>query len=120
MERVAMLLLSVLLRLTNGFLTDSGAPAGAPVIFGPAASTGVLAGRFVLPPSALLPPMRVGCERGGRLLRPDGRLAPSVAAAHVRATAATAHCPAGVRLCSSATFSVLPLCAFQPRLDTIA
>ena len=49
-----MLLLSVLLRLTNGFLTDSGAPAGAPVIFGPAASTGVLAGRFVLPPSALL------------------------------------------------------------------
>ena len=32
-----MLLLSVLLRLTNGFLTDSGAPAGAPVIFGPAA-----------------------------------------------------------------------------------
>ena len=67
MERVAMLLLSVLLRLTNGFLTDSGAPAGAPVIFGPAASTGVLAGRLFLPPSALLPSMREASERGSRL-----------------------------------------------------
>ena len=52
-------MLTMLLALSNGFLTDSGAPAGAPVIFGPAASTGVLAGRLVFPPSALLPSVRV-------------------------------------------------------------
>ena len=109
-------MLTMLLALLNGFLTDSGALAGAPVIFGPAASTDVLAGHNVPSLSSHLSFKPRKCECGADLPCPNGQPAPGIAAADVRAIAASSSCPVDVRAaCFRAIFSVPSLCGPQDR-----